>query len=134
MTDTDHLPIVDLESKPFWDGLAEGRFLLKWCLQCGDPHFYPRTYCPSCWGETEWREASGTGTVFATTTIHQMMFEPFKGRTPYDISIVQLDEGPLVLTNVVGGDPEAVHIGMRVELAPELDVEVWMPRFRPVEA
>lgn len=129
--DTEHLPIIDTESKPFWDGLGEGKFLLKYCLDCHQPHFYPRHLCPFCWGDTEWRESSGKGTVFAKTAIHQMAFEPFKSRTPYNLSIVELDEGPLLLTNVVGCDVEDVQIGMPVILQAELDVEVWMPRFRP---
>jgi uncharacterized OB-fold protein len=129
----EHLPIIDQESERFWSALGEGTFLLKYCLDCGNPHFYPRVYCPRCWGDTEWRPASGRGTVFATTTVHQMAFEPFKSRAPYNLAIVELDEGPRLLTNVVGCDPKTVTIGMKVECLPELDDDVWMPHFRPVE-
>lgn len=133
-TDTDHLPIVDTESAPFWEGLAEGKFLLKWCLECGLAHFYPREFCPHCWGATEWREASGHATVHATTTVRQMGFEPFRSNLPYNLAIVELAEGPKMLTSVVGCDPDDVHIGLAVEFVAEQDGDVWVPHFRPAQA
>ncbi len=128
---TAHLPIIDAESRPFWEGLGEGVLKLKWCLSCAKPHFFPRTYCPFCWGDTEWRVASGRATVHATTVVRQMGFPPFRDRTPYNLAIVELAEGPRMLTHVNGIAPEDVRIGMAVELAPELDGTVWMPFFRP---
>ena len=125
-----HLPIPDAESKPFWDAIGDGKLLLKYCLECGRPHYYPRTYCPYCWGETEWREASGRGVVFATTTVRRVGLPPFSQRVPYNLSIVELDEGPRMLTNIVGGDPEAIRIDMPVEFSPTLDETQWMPTFR----
>jgi uncharacterized OB-fold protein len=126
-----HLPIIDGESAPFWEGLGVGEFRLKYCTQCSRPHFFPRTYCPYCWGDTEWRVASGRGEVFATTVVRQMGFPPFRDRVPYNLAIVELAEGPHLLTHVVGIEPEAVRIGRTVELAPELDGTVWMPFFKP---
>ncbi|HEV8298861.1 MAG TPA: OB-fold domain-containing protein [Acidimicrobiales bacterium] len=126
-----HLPIIDAESAPYWEGLGAGELRLKWCTACGRPHFFPRVYCPFCWGDTEWRVASGRGEVFATTVVRQMGFPPHRDRVPYNLAIVELAEGPHLLTKVVGVAPEAVHIGMAVQLAPELDGTVWMPFFRP---
>lgn len=126
-----HLPIIDAESAPFWEGLGAGEFRLKYCTECGRPHYFPRVYCPFCWGDTEWRVASGRGEVFATTVVRQMGFPPFRDRVPYNLAIVELEEGPHLLTHVVGVEPEAVRIGMPVRLAPELDGTVWMPFFTP---
>jgi uncharacterized OB-fold protein len=125
----EHLPIIDAESEPFWTALGEGTFLLKWCLECSRPHFYPRTYCPYCWGETEWRPASGEGIVFATTTVRRVGLKPFSSRVPYNLSIVELAEGPRLLTNVVGAQPEDVKIGAPVVLHPTFDEGQWMPTF-----
>src|SRR5690348_15968817 len=111
-----HLPIIDAESAPYWNGLSRGEFLLKYCLDGGRPHYYPRVYCPNWWGETEWRTASGRGDVFATTVVRQMGFPPFRDRVPYNLSIVELEEGPHLLTHVIGVPPETVRIGMSVEL------------------
>jgi uncharacterized OB-fold protein len=128
---TEHLPIVDGESAPFWESLAEQRLMLKWCTDCGRPHFYPRVFCPYCWSATEWRQAAGTGTVFATTTVRTIGLEPFHSRTPYNISIVELDEGPRMLTNVIDVDVDEVQIGLRVRLQAQLESGFWMPRFVP---
>ena len=125
-----HLPIVDAESQPFWDAIGDGKLLLKFCLDCGRAHYYPRTYCPYCWGETEWREASGRGVVFATTTVRRMGLPPFNTRVPYNLSIVELEEGPRMLTNVIDSPPEDVQIDMPVEFSPRLDDTQWMPTFR----
>ena len=126
-----HLPIIDAESAPFWEGLGAGEFRLKYCSACGRPHFYPRRFCPFCWGDTEWRVGSGRGEVLATTVVRQMGFPPFRDRVPYNLAIVELVEGPHLLTHVVGIEPDAVRIGMEVRLAPELDGTVWMPFFTP---
>jgi uncharacterized OB-fold protein len=126
-----HLPVPDAETRPFWDALGNGRLLIKWCLECGRPHYFPRAFCPFCWSErTEWREASGDGVVFATTTVRQMGVEPFRSRVPYNVSIVELAEGPRMLTNVVGIDASEVRIGMEVRLSPERDGDAWLPLFR----
>jgi uncharacterized OB-fold protein len=129
---SDHLPIVDAESEPFWTALGDGHFLLKWCQECGRPHYYPRTYCPFCWAETEWRPASGAGVVFATTVVRRVGLKPFSGRVPYNLSIVELAEGPRLLTNVIGSPPEQVKVGAPVVLSATLDDGQWMPTFRLV--
>ena len=126
----EHLPIVDAESEPYWTALGEGKFLLKYCLDCGLPHFYPRTYCPFCWGETEWRESTGRGIVFASTTVRRVGLKPFSSRVPYNLAVVELDEGPRLLTNVIGCAPQDVAIGSAVELSPTFDEDMWMPTFR----
>jgi uncharacterized OB-fold protein len=130
----EYLPIPDQETAPFWKGLAEGKFLLKWCESCEKPHYYPRDFCPYCWSEqTVWREASGRGVVFATTVVRQMGLEPFASRLPYNISIIELEEGPRLLSNVVGTAPDQVRIGMSVRLAPEVHDEIGLPLFEPAD-
>src|SRR5262249_46705444 len=128
----DYLPIPDEDTRVFWEGLSRGTFLLRWCTDCGKPHYFPRGFCPFCWSESlEWREASGRGTVFATTVIRQMGLEPFMTRVPYNVSIVELEEGPRLLTNVVGVEPEDVRIGMGVVLEAEVHGDIGLPLFRP---
>lgn len=128
----DALPILDAETAPFWHGLARRELLLKWCTACGRPHYYPRDFCPFCWSDrTEWRRATGHGTVFATTVVHQHGLEPFRSRAPYNVSIVELDEGPRLLAPVHGIAPDAVRIGTAVELDPEVHGDIGLPRFRP---
>jgi uncharacterized OB-fold protein len=58
-----------------------------------------------------------------------MYLEPFIGRVPYNASVVELTEGPRLLTNIVGVDPDTVHIGSHVRLSPTAEGDVWLPTF-----
>lgn len=130
------LPTPDSETQPFWDALREGTFLLRHCETCGRDHYYPRPFCPSCWSDDlTWRPAAGTGTVYTFSVVHSNDLPPFKERLPYVAAIVELDEGPRVMTNIEGVAPEAVEIGMRVtvEYRPISD-EITIPVFRPAAA
>ncbi|MEL6208812.1 MAG: OB-fold domain-containing protein [Pseudomonadota bacterium] len=92
--------------------LAEGRFMIQRSSSSGAYVFYPRTLAPGT-GEQdlEWVEASGMGTVYATTCTRQ---RPEKGGD-YNIALVDLDEGPRLMTRVEGVAADAVAIGMRVK-------------------
>jgi uncharacterized OB-fold protein len=126
------LPTPDTETQPFWDACKEGRFLLKRCNACGEHHFYPRPFCPKCWSaDVEWEAAAGTGTVYTYSVVRQNDLPPFPERVPYVAAIVELDEGPRVMTNVEGDDVDAVEIGMRVQVAfKEISDDVTIPVFR----
>jgi uncharacterized OB-fold protein len=137
-TMTWHLPQSDLETQPYWDAAREGRLLVKECHGCGQTFFYPRTYCPTCWSsDTDWKEASGRGTVYTFTIVRQNDLPPFNERVPYVVAIVELEEGVRMTSNVEGVDPEAVRCGMPVQLAfreeQRDDETVALPVFRPVE-
>jgi len=116
-------PNIDHESRPFWDGLREHRFLLLQCNRCG-AWYWPAAYCrfhrnEPFMGEMEWRLASGRGRVFAVN-IHRWAFHPsFADEIPYVYALVELDEGPMFGTNIVGCPPEAVTIGAPVEIVYE---------------
>jgi len=110
-------PAVSVETKPFWDAAAEGRFLIKRCEACGQAHWYPRTYCPFCdSGKTVWEESPGEGVIYTYSVMHR------SPSGPYAIGYVTLDEGPAVLTNFVDVAPDGLAIGMRVKV-----------RFQPTE-
>jgi hypothetical protein len=104
-------PAVSIESKPFWDAAAEGRFLIKRCTACGEAHWYPRPICPLCGSEeTVWEESPGEGVIY---TFSVMRRSP---TGPYAIGYVTLDEGPAMLTNFVDCDLDKLAIGQRVKL------------------
>jgi uncharacterized OB-fold protein len=97
------LPSTDMETQPFWDGLKEGTFLLRHCNACGRDHYYPRPFCPTCWSDdVEWKAASGRGTLYTYSVVHVNDLPPFNERVPYVAAIVELEEGPRVMTNVEG--------------------------------
>ncbi len=126
-------PPVTETSQPFWDATREQRLLLQWCTTCDEPVWFPREVCPGCRGDTlEWRPASGRGEVYACTVEHRpTMPTPF-GDAPYVVAIVELAEGPRLLTNVVGCPPDSVSVGMRVQVTwEELSDGRNLPLFEP---
>jgi len=135
-TMTWHLPVADIESKPYWDATAEGKLLIKRCRTCGKVFFYPRSFCPACWsGDTEWIEASGRGRVYTFTVILQNDLPPFRDRLPYVIAVVELDEGVRMTTNIEGCAPDEVRCQMPVQVAFRAeqrdDDTVHLPVFTP---
>jgi uncharacterized OB-fold protein len=127
------LPSADFETKPFWDACKDGRFLLRHCNACTADHFYPRPFCPKCWSpEVAWKEAAGTGSVYTFSIVRQNDLPPFSERVPYVAAVVELDEGPRVMTNVEGCDFDALEVGMRVRVDfKAISDEVTIPVFRP---
>jgi hypothetical protein len=127
------LPSPDVETQPFWDGCKEGKFLLRHCEVCGHDHYYPRPFCPACWGDTvSWKEASGRGTLYTYSVVHVNDLPPFNERVPYIAAIVELDEGPRVMTNLEGIAFDDVRVGMAVvvDFKPISD-DVTIAVFRP---
>jgi len=104
-------PPVTIESKPFWDAAAEGRFLIKRCTACGEAHWYPRALCPFCFSdETVWEESPGEGVIYTYSVMHR------SPTGPYAIGYVTLNEGPAVLTNFVDVLPDGLSIGQKVKV------------------
>jgi hypothetical protein len=127
------LPRLDEESKGYWEACRRHELYVQRCRACGLQRHYPRALCPACLSQdTEWRLCAGTGTVYTFTVTHQNQAPGFRDELPYVMAYVELDEGPRLLTNIVGCPPEAVHIGMRVEVVFEdVTEEIAVPRFRP---
>lgn len=127
------LPTPDAETQPWWDAAREGRLLIKRCRACGKAFFYPRPFCPACWSnDVDWEEASGRAVLYTYSVVRRNDLPPFPDRVPYVAAVVDLEEGPRMMTNVVGCDPDDVAIGMAltVEFRHETD-DVTVPVFRP---
>ena len=96
------------------------RFMLPRCGDCGKFHFYPRPVCPYCASaRIAWAEASGRGEVYSHSTVYRAPSPAFKDDVPYVIAIVKTDEGPHLLSRVVGVAPDTVKIGLRVRARME---------------
>ncbi|KIL36227.1 hypothetical protein SD71_09815 [Cohnella kolymensis] len=133
------LPNIDLDIKPFWDGLREHKFLLFRCKECGTS-YWPASYCRNCGNDgefmsgLEWQEGSRFGTVFVFN-IHHTAFHPgFKDEVPYVYALIELDDGPMFGTNIIGCTPDEVAIGKRVEIIFEdhLEEGFTLPKARLV--
>lgn len=124
-------PRADADAAAYWTAAAEGRLVFRRCADCGRAHFPPRRLCPSCWSERlEWAEACGRGTVYTCTVMRRAPAPAFAARVPYVVALVDLDEGPRVMANVVGEGALAVAIGDRVEVCFEPRGEARVPQFR----
>ena len=110
--------------------LDRGELAYQWSPEAGRAVFYPRVICPFTGSDRlEWRVASGLGTVYATTVTH-----PRQG-APYNVALIDCDEGFRLMSRVEGVAPEDVHIGMRVRcriLKPAGDEPAY-PVFEPAE-
>jgi len=90
------------ETQPFWDGCAEGVLRIQRCLDCAKPYFYPRPVCPDCGSvKVEWFTASGRATLYSYVINHRPA-PGFEAEAPYAIAVVQLAEGPRMMTSVSG--------------------------------
>jgi uncharacterized OB-fold protein len=127
------LPRVDEESKGFWEACARHELYLQRCGGCGRVRYYPRALCPSCLCDViEWVRCTGRGSVYTFTVTYQNQAPGFRDELPYVMAYVELEEGVRLLTNLVGCAPDAVRIGMAVEVVFEdATPALALPKFRP---
>ena len=127
------LPRIDEESKGYWEACQRRELVIQRCGACGTLRHYPRALCPRCLSDAvEWVRCSGRGTVYTFTVTHQNQAPGFRDALPYVLAYVELDEGVRLLTNIVECAPEAVRIGLAVEVVFEdATPAVTLPKFRP---
>ena len=127
------LPRIDEEGRGYWEALVRHELYFQRCSDCGTNRFPPRAVCPSCLSSaTTWVRASGRGTVYSFTVTHQNQSPGFRESLPYVLAVVQLDEGPRMMTNVVGCAPDDVKIGMAVQVEYEdVTPEITLAKFKP---
>lgn len=131
MSETLPLPVPNADSKPYWEAAKDGRLVLQKCKGCGLTSFMPRHVCPSCWSSAkEWVTAAGTGTVHSFSIIHRAPLPSFKDRMPYVIALIELQEGPRMMTNIVGEGALDVRIGDPVMVWFEDRGNARIPQFR----
>lgn len=137
MHDSDIAAIVhsfggDALDLPFWEACREGRFLLHACGICGR-RYWPASRC-IVHGDAQmrWIDSSGRGTLYTYTVMHHAYTAAMKGRTPYVVAVVKLDEGPYFHSNLVECPVEALRIGMPLQATMvEHESGLVVPVFRP---
>lgn len=128
------LPVIDPGSAPFWEAARNHRLSIPRCQDCGEYHFYPRELCPHCHSDNlEWRDVSGKGTIYTFTIARRPAGPAYADDVPYIIALIDLAEGPRMMTNVIAPDVEAVRIGDAVEVTyDDVTDEVTLPKFKTV--
>jgi hypothetical protein len=129
------LPELTAENRPFWEACGEGRLSMQKCGACGHIRYPVSVICPECLSEqTKWVDLSGAGEVMARLVFHHVYHKAFAEDVPYNVVLVQLDEGPRMFSNVIGVPNDQVQVGMRVKVTfDSVTSDVAIPRFRPAE-
>lgn len=125
------LPAITEENRPFWDAARQRRLVMQRCTACGHIRYPIQALCPGCLSDQlEWTEISGRGTVLAVVVYHQAFNAAWKSDVPYNVVLVQLEEGPRMYGNVTGAAGNAVQVGdpVRAVFMPVSD-DVVVPRF-----
>jgi uncharacterized OB-fold protein len=126
------LPAPDADTAAFWRGLQGGQLLLQHCADCGHVQYYQQATCRACGGESlVHRAASGRGKVHSFSVVHRAPGPAFKADVPYAVILVDLEEGPRMISTLTGSPPEKVTFDMDVVLTLEkVSDEITLPRFR----
>ena len=135
MADRTDLPQIDDFTQEWWDAAADNRLLIRRCNACGAAHYYPRPFCPTCWSEDGvWEQASGRATLYTWSVVFMNDLPPFKERLPYIAAVVDLEEGPRMMTTLVDCEADSLVVGMACEVTFRKDDDpsaVTVPVFRP---
>ncbi|MSP56008.1 MAG: hypothetical protein EXR69_10450 [Myxococcales bacterium] len=127
------VPKVEPEAAPYWQSLRDHAMKVQHCDSCGHWYFPPSTHCPACLSaDVTWRPVSGRAVVWSSATMHRAYLPAYEGEIPYNLSLVELDEGPRVWTNVVEIPPDQVRIGLNVrvrydDVTPGLTLARFIP-------
>ena len=128
------VPDPDDASAGFWEACARHELVLQRCASCSAVRFPPRPMCPACRSfEYDWAPASGRGRVWSWVVVHPPVLPAFADRAPYNVIVVELEEGVRMIGNLLGVPAEDIREGATVEVAWE-DVEegISLPIWRPV--
>ena len=111
------LPVVTALTASYWDGARTEKVLFQQCRVCGTNWHPPMPICPQCHSsEIDWLPAGGGGTVYSYTIVHHATHPAFADKVPYVVAVVELDEGPRIVTNIKNCAVEDVRGGMHVSI------------------
>ncbi len=124
--------IANGDSQSYWQAAREGRLELQSCTECGHVQFPPRVQCASCWSDAiAPLTASGKGVIEGITVVRRAPLKEFRERAPYAIVAVTTEEGPRLVTNLVGEGALEAKIGDAVEVCFETNADGdVLPQFK----
>jgi len=127
------LPAVTEDGAPYWAAAREGRLELQRCAKCKHWRFPPSVVCPKCLAfEHEWAPVSGRATIYSFIVVHRPQHPGFAKDAPYNVALIELEEGPRMLTNIVDCDLDTLAVGQKVQLVlQDTGKGAALPRFRP---
>ena len=127
------VPAADEASEEFFRGAKERKLMLLCCASCGVWRLPGRDRCLDCWStEAAWAQASGRGTLYSFGIMHQQYHPAFASVIPYNFAIVELAEGPRMISSIVGCANEDLRVDMPVAAVyDDVSDETTLVRFRP---
>lgn len=125
------LPEITPLTEPYWKGLAEGELRHQVCGACGNAWLPAREECPRCLSsDVSWAASSGRGSLVSWVVYHQASHPAFADRVPYNVAVVELEEGARLITNVLA-DADQLEIDQPLVLVIEQEQGLSLPRFTP---
>ena len=126
-------PLSTELTKPFWEGAKRHELVIPRCRKCDRFFFYPREECPRCLSQDyEWATVSGRGRLHTYTIVHQPAHAAFREDAPHVYAVIQLDEGPRMISNMVECDFDALEVDMPVvAVYDDVTAEWTLVKFRP---
>jgi uncharacterized OB-fold protein len=126
------VPIVDSDSAPFWEYANARELRVQRCSACGELRYPPRPMCPGCGSlDSTWERLSGLGNVYSWVVAYHPVHKLVVDKVPYTILLVQLDEGPRMVSRLVGPAPGTIREGLRLEVVFEPIADGFLvPHFR----
>lgn len=127
------LPVPDVWSQPFWEHAKKEQLALQQCSDCGTHRYPPSPACSKCLSSScRWMVTSGRGLVMSWVVFHQSYYPGSTLSVPYNVALVALEEGPLLISNIVDIDDSNLLIGLPVEVVFRvLNEHFTLPQFRP---
>ncbi|MBN9078714.1 MAG: hypothetical protein BGN87_23175 [Rhizobiales bacterium 65-79] len=128
------LPNVSDFNRPYWEGAKRHELRLQRCRSCGKLWAPHSPVCPHCFSEDyEWKKVSGRGKIATWVVFHKLYHPSFAKDIPYNVAFVELEEGPRIISNIVGVKNDELYIGMPVEVIFEdVNEDISIPKFQPV--
>ena len=132
---TKPLPVIERWNAPYWQAAKRHEFVAQQCRACGHIHLPPGPVCTNCLSsDQEWVRLSGRGTIYSYGIYYQLWHSGFKEDIPYNVALIQLAEGPQIISQVVGCKNEELDCGLEVEVVfDDVTPEITLPKFRLVD-
>ncbi len=130
------VPVNDALSKPFWEGTRKHELRMPICNSCSGIFFYPRERCPECLSDDlDWSTVSGLGRLHTYTIIEQSVHPYFLKDIPYVYAMIQLNEGPRIISNIINCPLTEIKIDMEVRAVYEdLNDDTTLINFEPAQS
>lgn len=128
------LPVIEPWNTPYWQAAKRHEFVAQKCRACGYTHLPPGPACTNCLSDDqEWVQLSGKGNINSYGIYHQLWHPGFKEDIPYNVALIELTEGPQIISQVVGCANEELKCGAAVEVTfDDVTLEITLPKFRLV--